>query len=163
MLLNQPLGNGRQSLVGFHFKRLRDPAAPETARVLLGLVRVRVDPVRVVEDHVVVERLGTGSGYFEDFGRERGRDDRVGGGDGGDDVLDDALCQAERDAGYAELGSAFAGSLVDPRYVVGVVAVELHVVTERVLFRPQQDSGVLYAVLGQTGRVGDGAQREVDL
>ena len=67
----------------------------------------------------------------------------------------------EEVVGRTVLSGALQRLLVDPRNVVGIVAVDGGLLAaERVLFRPLQEARVLDAVLGQARRVRDGAQRE---
>ena len=60
-----------------------------------SLIGVGVDAVGVVEDHVVLQRVGAGCGNFEDLHGTGGSDDRVGRTYRRNDALDDALCQPE--------------------------------------------------------------------
>lgn len=59
-----------------------------------SLVGVGVDAVRVVEDHVVLERIGARGGDLEDLHGTGGRDDRVRRSHCRNDALHDALCQS---------------------------------------------------------------------
>lgn len=47
--------------------------------------------------------------------------------------------------------------------MIWIVAIDRHVLAERVLFGPLEETSVLDAVLGQARRMSDGAQRETDL
>ena len=72
-------------------------------------------------------------------------------------MFDYALGEAVSDTGDAELGGSFESFLVDPSYVVRIVAIELNIVSKRVFFRPKQNPGVFDAMLSKTRSVGDGA------
>lgn len=90
---------------------------------------VRVHAIVAGVHHVVVraweaQRRVRASDDFERFVAAGGGDDGVGGCDGGDDVLDDALGHAVGDAGDVEFVSAVEGALVEPGDVFGVVGVE---------------------------------------
>ena len=102
-------------------------------------------------------------GQLEDLvGAGRGHN-RVGGGDGGNDVLRDTLGVLVRHALYAVLLRAAKGRLVEPLHVLGLVAVELRLLAKRLDAIPFQLLGPFYAVSWGSGDVGQGAHRKVYL
>ena len=117
----------------------------------------------IIEDHVILERVAARCDDFKDLGGAGRGDHGVGGGHGRDDPLDHALSQPVGHALDPELLRPLLGLLEYPGDVLRVVSVNVDLVPEGLLLGPEQNAGVLDAVLGQPRRVGDGAQREVDL
>ena len=147
--LDQMIQHVLQLVLGRELQLLRPVAAGQAVGVPLLLVHIRVDPLRVVEHHVIVQRAAAGRRHLEDLGGAGGGDHGIGRGDGGDDVLDHALREAVGDALDAVLRAPLHRLLVDPGDVGGVVAVDGgHVVAEGLLLGPEEEAGVLDAVLG---------------
>lgn len=85
---------------------------------------VRVDPIGADEHEVVVEERSGVSSDLECLIAASSGDNSVGRGNGGDDVLDDALGERPSDAFYLEFLCAIQGLLVQPVDVIGVIVVD---------------------------------------
>lgn len=158
-----PHGEGvQEGLEGGVWVDLEGPgllAANGAVRLLLVLEGVGVDAVVARVHHVVVlePQAGRGGrGELEGLVAARGGDDGVGGGNGGDDILDSALGERVGDPRNVELLGAGEGLLVEPGNVLRVVLVELG---EGLLLVPGDDVGPLDAVLRLPRDGGDGAER----
>lgn len=92
---------------------------------LFVLESVGVDAVVSGEHHVVVEEWRSGGGKLEGFEDASGGDDGIGGSNGRDDVLDDALSEVPCDAGDAERSGTSGSMLQEPRNVIWIVVVKL--------------------------------------
>mmetsp|Transcript_8351 Transcript_8351/g.28061 ORF Transcript_8351/g.28061 Transcript_8351/m.28061 type:complete len:361 (+) Transcript_8351:690-1772(+) len=151
-----------------HMDLHRLPSADRT--VILPLVRecVGVDRVSSLVHHIVPSTLRAHvprhrSRKLENFVCTGRSDDGVSGSDGWNDPLGNALGELERHPLDPELLCSFQRRLVEPLHVLGVVALEVGVVTERPHTVPLQLLRPLHTVRGGARDVGEGAHGEVDL
>ena len=129
------------------FQLLRLPTTRWTVLILLLFVHIGVNPVRVIEDHVVGKRRCTRGDHFEHLCGAGGGDDRVGAGDGRYDVLDHALGEPVGHPLDPVLLCALPRLLVDPRNVGWVVAIDRGLLAKRFLFGPEQNAAIFNTVL----------------
>mmetsp|Transcript_34937 Transcript_34937/g.88023 ORF Transcript_34937/g.88023 Transcript_34937/m.88023 type:complete len:524 (+) Transcript_34937:51-1622(+) len=135
-------------------------AADGAAGVLLVRDGVRVHASGANVHHVVVHAGAAHADDLERLQRACRGHDGVGGCDGGDDVLRDALRVLVRDAGNAKLVGALQRLFVHPAHVL------LHVRVERLrgaLVAPLDEVRVLDAVRRGARRLRQRAQRELRL
>ena len=111
-------------------------AARQTVWLPLLFVHVSIDPVRVVEDDIVIEWVAAGSDKLKHLSGASRRDNGIGRRNSRYNVLDDALGEAISDALDVVLGGALERLFVDPRNVARVIAIDGRVLAKRILFLP---------------------------